>query len=1044
MHISWDISYDILQQDNFLWDDKSRLTFSNWNLFPRRYYDYDIYTQDNDNQHGADVTMYDDNENDLEVELKDFYSRVFVKVPSSIITNALRHIQPIHTSHCVAMASGDINQNPWIVIPCKSRFSGMVPICEKRSRRKNDGASSIRNLILAAQECPEGWTMVHSRCYILVSHPVDYPIGCPQAEELCSRQRGYLAWNVQLHQWLPLLRRWINDKIRNFIFMHSAQGCLLVKNKRVHYNESIDDWHTAQDNTLLHKSSPENVGHSLCETNSEIRKAMCSFSTASCGDGTCVLIHHWCDGVTDCPLDAMDEQNCSHVCTGSEQCFSSCPIETCTCSSLYFHCMSHGCIPMSKICDGISDCVHGEDETYCQVKLVSAEHTGSSQPEIMLTVNVSSVRNNIPCSDPFSVPCMDNSGLCYHRAKHCTLDWDVAGRLMYCSSGFHLKWCASVQCPTMFKCPVSYCIPLRRVCDGRGDCPHREDEEGCSLLSCPGMLRCRGDQLCIHPREVCDGVINCPLSWDDETFCPTFICPIGCMCHGWAMVCHTEHFMGYMGNADKMVHFSTTSEIVVKDLGWLSPMRSLRNLFLVNTGIFTLKKNVFIFQAMLITLDLSKNKIHFLRTGCFDGLISLRYLSLSQNPIYEIGIRSFSASPYLQTLDLSMMALTKLEMATFYGLKNLGSLNISSNWITYLDGEKFIGLKYLKDLDLRKNPLDVAKGDIFLLFPRQSISSVYFDQSYFCCNAPGWINCTAGIVISSKCADLLGEGLSLRTYTGMVSLMVLGLNFLSITWNAGNMKQTAQMVLIINQSATDLITGSWLLICLIADQYYADVFYMTVYKWRTGLICHLFGTLASASLFLTTTFYFLLTLDRYLHILQIAKLKKNIVTLSVIVIWAFVLLVNIIENSYHPLDNDFCLSLLSQRLPYNLSFLGLELIMIACCIPATIQIVRYCIRTRISCGRSVTLQDKKMFTRILAIPFLYIAYLVVKLIVVLAHMNDNFKCVLLGAMSLLVPATNPIVFTLSTKSFLKRKKKPGPLKNKQHKWGLCIFANMTP
>ena len=51
--------------------------------------------------------------------------------------------------------------------------------------------------------------------------------------------------------------------------------------------------------------------------------------------------------------------------------------------------------------------------------------------------------------------------------------------------GEHLHMCADWRCPNMFKCPDSYCIHFKRVCDGNLDCQNGEDEEQCENYYCP-------------------------------------------------------------------------------------------------------------------------------------------------------------------------------------------------------------------------------------------------------------------------------------------------------------------------------------------------------------------------------------------------------------------------------------------------------------------------------------------------------------------------------------------------------------------------------
>lgn len=41
----------------------------------------------------------------------------------------------------------------------------------------------------------------------------------------------------------------------------------------------------------------------------------------------------------------------------------------------------------------------------------------------------------------------------------------------------------TVECPDgTVKCPGSYCIPVRFVCDGETQCPGKQDEEDCGKL----------------------------------------------------------------------------------------------------------------------------------------------------------------------------------------------------------------------------------------------------------------------------------------------------------------------------------------------------------------------------------------------------------------------------------------------------------------------------------------------------------------------------------------------------------------------------------
>jgi hypothetical protein len=97
-------------------------------------------------------------------------------------------------------------------------------------------------------------------------------------------------------------------------------------------------------------------------------------------------------------------------------------------------------------------------------------------------------------------------------------------------------YCNQVSCPLHYKCHLSYCIPIRHVCDGLADCISGEDEVMCSMMSCQGLFHCRDQTYCLPPWEVCDGTVHCTSQWkDDELYCEQ--CPAGCQCHGNAIYC---------------------------------------------------------------------------------------------------------------------------------------------------------------------------------------------------------------------------------------------------------------------------------------------------------------------------------------------------------------------------------------------------------------------------------------------------------------------------------------------------------------------------
>ncbi|ELU11431.1 hypothetical protein CAPTEDRAFT_47730, partial [Capitella teleta] len=138
------------------------------------------------------------------------------------------------------------------------------------------------------------------------------------------------------------------------------------------------------------------------------RTTKCAPGLYACLDSSCILEQHVCDGVQDC-LSGDDESNCHDKCQPGENLasFSYPSICHCSDSTLHFRCSDGECIPFSKMCDCHKDCKDGSDEV-----------------------------------------------------------------------GSHLQNCVGVGCHGKFACDdyYGYCLPFKFVCDGVEDCPNGEDE----------------------------------------------------------------------------------------------------------------------------------------------------------------------------------------------------------------------------------------------------------------------------------------------------------------------------------------------------------------------------------------------------------------------------------------------------------------------------------------------------------------------------------------------------------------------------------------
>ena len=187
----------------------------------------------------------------------------------------------------------------------------------------------------------------------------------------------------------------------------------------------------------------------------------------SCGNGHCIDGSKRCDGNADCN-DFSDEAECPSChggsmfrCETSEECIPmnmtcdrkvqcrdgsdehGCAYWTSTCWPEMFRCLDHTCVDMIHRCNGVWDCVGGEDEVGCGSSAICKE-------------------DGFACRD----------GSCVKMASYCDGHAD-------CEDGTdELQGC---ECHTkgMFACSDLNCISRLKVCDGRRDCADGSDESGC-------------------------------------------------------------------------------------------------------------------------------------------------------------------------------------------------------------------------------------------------------------------------------------------------------------------------------------------------------------------------------------------------------------------------------------------------------------------------------------------------------------------------------------------------------------------------------------
>ena len=397
-----------------------------------------------------------------------------------------------------------------------------------------------------------------------------------------------------------------------------------------------------------------------------------------------------CDNVLDCDT-GEDEQYCiEELHTVNYPILPSAPKVTYSTVPLnvdnVFCCASGTCIPQSWVNDLVPNC-----------PVYRINRTMFEDEPILMDITSTGYVGDV-CDNTHNLPCHPGHPQCFHLSALCIYDLDLYGHLKNCRNGAHLAGCGSHSCADMFKCPYSYCLPLRKVCDGHNDCPYGEDEEFCSEngIECPGSFHCLIN-VCVGQSEVCDGKPDCPVLGDDEYFCEGSICPKDCTCLWNVVLCINSNVQTVKAAQVKYLNIKQNGEIIPQ----------------IDNG------------HKMIILNVSHNSLQFLDQSSFSGVPYVALIDLSSNNITTIKTYSFYLLTNLRSIQLKHNPVTVLAKNSFFSLPRLKSLNIPHNKLRDLGANTFIATPNLQ----LNFPLDsVITFDLQLLSFMNNNTKLTFNQ----------------------------------------------------------------------------------------------------------------------------------------------------------------------------------------------------------------------------------------------------------------------------------------------------------------------------
>ncbi len=234
---------------------------------------------------------------------------------------------------------------------------------------------------------------------------------------------------------------------------------------------------------------------------------MCDIKYYKCPGYFCIPRRYVCNGIWECP-QGLEETSCNlDRCQG------------------LFKCLNVSmCLSVESYCDGIHDCLYGDDEIFCE-------------PGLMICgTNCSCLLYSISCTGPLDIQYFSENDKMSDNMISDKQNKDFISTIFTCHDQTMIT--SSLICDGIIHCPTEedekVCQQFRlptplTLCNGKWKCPIGLEENLCPRAYCPGYFKCLNSTICISMHSICDSIFDCP-NIDDEYFCSKDYhkCPSGC------------------------------------------------------------------------------------------------------------------------------------------------------------------------------------------------------------------------------------------------------------------------------------------------------------------------------------------------------------------------------------------------------------------------------------------------------------------------------------------------------------------------------------
>ena len=315
-------------------------------------------------------------------------------------------------------------------------------------------------------------------------------------------------------------------------------------------------------------------------------------------------------------------------------------------------------------------------------------------------------------------------------------------------------------------------------------------------------------------------------------------------------------------------------------------------------------------------------------------------------------------------------------------------------------------------------------------------------REYLCCLAPSTIYICMPLPDQfslSTCANILSHEI-LRSCIWFIGALSIISNVVSIVWHFNSYEKQYEVVktLIINLSLADLIMGLYLIAIASANAYFAETFDVNHEIWLRSGVCLISCFLISISTLMSTFIMFLITLDRYLHLVypfKEVRLSYWTLIISLITFWLISIIftgIPIIYSINQPSHNRLYENN-SACLPGNINNLYmLAWLLIYCSITFItwifisimyVAIVIVLIKSRKETKRQISKFDKVIIAKMISIVatdlICWLPFYAVLIHGLIRSELDTHTLPFIAVLSLpLNSCINPILYTIFTSRFI--------------------------